>query len=74
MKVEFKRGEDTYIVEHNGQYYLVSIDAKKIAKADPPNRPDMFLKFGYFEEVDAVPVTVRNQILELLTRMPTTKS
>ena len=43
------RGPDIHIVEHLSKYYLINLRAKKVILADPPDIPDMFLKFGYFE-------------------------
>lgn len=65
-KIVFKRGTTlgTLIVENKGVYYLVSMDTMMATKADPPNRPDMFLKFGYFESVELVEITeeVQNRV------------
>jgi hypothetical protein len=61
MKVEFVRGDNIFIVEKDGVFYIVNLITRKVEKADPPNMPDMFLKFGYFEDADELdPATMRN--------------
>ena len=49
-KIFSSRGLDIHVVEHLGKYYLVNLRAKKVILANPPDIPDMFLKFGYFEK------------------------
>lgn len=54
MRVLFERGSGSgvYIIEENDIYYLVNMGHKTLSKAEPKNMPDMFLKFGYFEDVE----------------------
>jgi len=57
MKIKFVRGQDIFIVEKDGKYYLVNLELESCSLAEPPNIPDMFLKFGYFEEVKDIYVS-----------------
>ena len=66
MEVIAKRGNQIFIVKQGGEFFLVNLDIKKAKKAKPPDKPDMFLKFGYFEEVDAVSAKTRLEIIETL--------
>lgn len=50
MKIEYQRGPNTFIIKDGGNYYLIDIQKEVIREARPNNSPDMFLKFGYFEE------------------------
>lgn len=68
VSVEYVRGGDSYIVKYNGVYYLVSLDVDKVSKAFPPEIPDKFLKFGYFEEVDELSVDDFESIMTLLQK------
>lgn len=42
------KGIGSLIVKQKGIYYLVSLDMGTAFKADPPDSPDMFLKYGYY--------------------------
>lgn len=67
MRVLFERGSGSriYIIEENDIYYLVNIGHKTLSKAEPENMPDMFLKFGYFEDVEDVSDEECNKINEI---------
>jgi len=55
MKIEFQRGSsDIFIVNNNGKYYLVNVNRGTCSLANPPELPSMFLKFGYFEDVNDI--------------------
>lgn len=73
MEIMFQRGEDTFIVKQNEVFYLVDLYKKKVIKADPPDIPDMFTKWGYFEEVDTVSLPNKQEITKLMLESPVTK-
>lgn len=66
MEVVAKRGNRIFIVKKSNEFFLVNLDTKKAIKAKPPDKPDMFLKFGYFDEVDTLSVSTRMDIITCL--------
>lgn len=52
MKVKYQRGSSQFIVEDKEEFFLVNLNDDEVVKANPSDRPDMFLRFGYFEVVD----------------------
>lgn len=68
MKLIAKRDGGTYIVEKDGKYYLVNVFTQNVTLAKPSNGPGMFLKFGYFEDVDEISVADKNSIIEALEK------
>ena len=66
MEVIAKRGDRIFIVKQSSDFFLVNLDTKKAIKADPPDKPDMFLKFGYFDKVDTLSVSTRMDIITCL--------
>lgn len=69
MEIMFKRGEDTFIVKREGMFYLVDLYTKKVTRAIPPDAPDMFTKFGYFEYVEDVALPHKLEIIELMGKV-----
>lgn len=75
MKVKFKRGQTQFVVEEAGSFFLVNISNGEVIEAKPHDKPDMFLKFGYFEEEDTLTLTESNKIRELMaSRLKTKKN
>lgn len=66
MELIAKREGGTYIVKYNEEYYLINIFTRTKQLADPPDSPDMFLKFGYFENADEISVADKMKIEELI--------
>ena len=53
MVAMYSNGQ-SFIVKNDGKYFLVGVVEDEIGTpvlAEPPTSPDMFLRFGYFEEV-----------------------
>ena len=65
MKILYSRGDQAFIVEKDGKFYLVNIVTKKCVIANPPDSPDMFLKHGYFEDAN-ITASIYAQINQLL--------
>ena len=70
MKVKFQRGSSQFIVEHEKSFFLVNLDKDEVVKAQPPDKPDMFLKLGYFEVIEDkdLSATTKTKILQKLTK------
>lgn len=66
MKILMQRGDRIFLVEQTGTYYLVNLDRKQATKANPPDSPDMFLKLGYFEDVDSILLEEKDQVIDIL--------
>jgi len=66
MEILFNRGNEAYIVKQNGKFYLVNLISEKAVVAIPPNSPDMFLKFGYFENVKKLAEDVTKRIEKIM--------
>ena len=67
--VMFVRGDQAYIALYHKKYYLVNIFTGKALLANPPDTPDMFLKFGYFDEVEVVDIEVMFKIEAILAKI-----
>jgi len=50
MKVLFSRSSDIHIVEYMERCFLVNLKNGIVEESNPKNRPDMFLRFGYFDK------------------------
>ena len=61
-KVLYSRGGQSYIVERDGNYYLINPASDSCILAKPPNMPDMFLKQGYFDVADNT--TIKSDVLD----------
>ena len=66
MEVMFTRGSGIFIVFYKKAYYLINISEGSVTKAKPPEHPDMFLKFGYFEVVDTIELSTKEKLEALL--------
>jgi hypothetical protein len=66
MDVLYQRGSYIFIVKKNGKFYMVNTEIRKCSIAVPPDKPDMFLKFGYFKAVNETSVSVRNDIMSVM--------
>lgn len=65
--IRFTRGPDgPYVVEVSGKYYLVSTERQSVLNAAPSDSPLMFLKWGYFEEIDEWPIALNDEIRKIL--------
>ena len=65
MTVDRQRG-DTFIVQHEGRFYLIDFYSEKVRDAHPPDKPDEFLRAGYFEDVGAIGKPTREHLEEIL--------
>jgi len=64
------RGSGQFLVKQNGKYYLVNLRTKEAWLADPPVKPDMFLKLGYWNDFTVnLSVPERDQIKEILSKV-----
>jgi hypothetical protein len=52
IEILSSRGGQAFIIRYNKEYYLVNVPNGTCTKARPPDRPDMFLKYGYFEDAN----------------------
>lgn len=51
MRILYRR-ENQFIVEKDKKFYLVNLQTKKATLAEPPDKPDMFLRLGYFQDAN----------------------
>lgn len=68
MKILFEREGGAYIVEQGEKFYLVNAGTGRVEVADPPDTPAMFLKWGYFDAVKEVSISIREEIYQALKR------
>ena len=66
MKIEMKRGKDRYIVQDNGTFYLVDLFKSEATIAEPPDNPDIFLKFGMWYDAGKVDAQTLAEVKEAL--------
>ena len=64
FEVICKRGDAMYLVRRGESYCLVNLATKKFNESDEPG---VFLKLGYFEDVEALPQSVLEGIEEILS-------
>ena len=69
MKIEMKRGKDRYIVSRDGAFYLVDLMRNEAIPATPPDKPDIFLKAGDWEDAGKVDRKTVDEIKEALTHI-----
>lgn len=58
---------NSYIVKHKEEFYLVNLDTRTAMKANPPNSPDMFLRFlPYAEDTEELPAELEQELFMIL--------
>ena len=61
MKIIAARGNDRFIVEESGKYFLVDLMRGESTVARPPESPDIFLKSGGWLDVDESKLTAKTR-------------
>lgn len=59
-------GNSMYIVEKEKEFWLVNLEIRSKCKARPPEYPDMFLKFGYYEGCEKVTDEIMKEIVDVM--------
>jgi hypothetical protein len=57
-----RRGENAFVVKHEGRFYLVDMDQEEAFDADPPDDLTIFIKAGMWEDVTRVDSATQTEL------------